>query len=59
MKYLKALIPFILSGAIIGLFLGSPSEQRGICTLLGTILGVLIAIFVQVYKFQTGTTKDK
>lgn len=45
---LQELIKYIAIGGIIGYFVGMLSEQTGIGMLLGAILAVLIAIYIQI-----------
>lgn len=49
---MKVLISTILFGLLFGLIVGSYYNQEGICILLGAILGVLIAICIQLYSIQ-------
>ncbi|WP_213367445.1 hypothetical protein [Mesobacillus boroniphilus] len=51
----QELIRFIVIGSIIGYFVGMLSEQPGIGGLLGAILAVLIAIYIQINNHHDGS----
>jgi hypothetical protein len=54
---MKVHILTILLGLLFGLIVGSSYDQQGLCIMLGDILGVLISIYIQLYRIQRYLSK--